>query len=105
MSSTLRDLVIGSAIWRDFLEKQATENASLAQAVNLLTPAVYLQAVMTKAFAGLTHEAAEVGVGDCIVAAREVAKLLAHTDDDARWAKVHAQQAKIIEAFRSLPVP
>ncbi len=97
----LKKQVPVAAIWRDFLEAQARENASLA--VNLLTPAAYLTAVMTKAFAAVTAEGAQVGVSEGIAAAREVAKVLAHTDDDERWARVHSQQARILDAFKTLP--
>lgn len=94
-----------NALWRRLMEERAaTEAANYEQAVtSLLTPRVYLEVMMTKGFAGLTNEAAEVSIDQGLAAARELGKLADRDDDEQRWAKVYSQQAKIVDAFRLLP--
>jgi hypothetical protein len=82
----------------------AAESASFNKGMNsLLTAAGYYTTVMLKANMTLTAEETTVSVGDGIAASRELSKLLAQGDDEAKWAKLHATQARIIEVMRSLP--
>jgi hypothetical protein len=73
--------------------------------INKLTPAGYFAGVMVKAQQTLQAEGTEVSVsvGDGLVAARELSKLLAHSDETDQMARIMAQQNKIIEAFRLIP--
>ena len=45
------------------------------------------------------------GIPLVLVAARELAKLLAAGDDTQRWAEIHAKQARIVAAFREVVPP
>lgn len=94
-----------SAVWRRLLEERAAaESATYAEGViNLVTPRAYLEVMLAKSFAGLADEAAEVGVDQGLAAARELGKLVAQDDDEQKWARAHAQMARILAAFRELP--
>ena len=100
------DVQVGaSSVWRNILEQRvAAEAATYEQGViNLLTPRVYFEVLMTKAFAGLTDEAAEVSIDQGVAAARELGKLTAQGDDELKWARAHAQLGRVVEVMRELP--
>ena len=59
--------------------------------------------MVAKAYAGLADEAAEVGLDLGLAAARELGKLADRDDDEQKWARAHAQMARILAAFRELP--
>jgi hypothetical protein len=80
------------------------DSATYQQGVtSLLTPRVYLEVMLAKAFAGLTDEAAEVSIDQGVAAARELGKLTAQGEDELKWASAHAQMGRILDAFRDLP--
>lgn len=91
-------------MWRRVLEATAAEQASFDQGMtSLVNAAGFFTTVLMKANMTLTAEGTEVSVEDGIAAGREMSKLLAQGDNMARWAKVHATQARIIEVMKSLP--
>ncbi len=100
------DVQVGaSSVWRNILEQRvAAESATYEEGViNLLTPRIYFEAVMTKAFAGLTDEAAAVSIDQGVAAARELGKLTAQGDDELKWARTQAQLNRVVEVMRALP--
>jgi hypothetical protein len=94
-----------SSVWRQLMEQRAqTEAATFQEGVtSLLTPRLFFEVMMTKGFAGLTDEAAEVGPEMGLAAAKELARLGDRQDDEQKWARAHAQMARILEAYRLLP--
>jgi hypothetical protein len=93
------------SVWRKILEERvAAEAADYERGfVNLVTPRAYLEVMVAKPYAGLADEAAEVGLDLGLAAARELGKLAHRDDDEQKWARAHAQMARILVAFRELP--
>jgi hypothetical protein len=94
-----------SSLWRRLMEERAEAEATTFNdgVISLVTPRVYLEVMVAKAFGGLTDDAAEVTIDQGLAASRELNRFVTHDDDAAKWAQIHATQAKIIDAFRSLP--
>src|SRR5436189_61027 len=65
-----------SSVWRELMERATVEAAIYQEGVtSLLTPRIYFQAMMMKAFPGLTDEAAEISAADGARAAAELQKM------------------------------
>jgi hypothetical protein len=71
--------------------------------MNLVTPRAFLEIVLAKSFAALATDDAEIGPDLGLRAAAELHKLTAAGDEQQRWAQVHAKQAQILAAFKTLP--
>ena len=72
---------------------------------SLLTPRIFLEAMMVKAFPGVIDGTAEISAADGARAAAELQKMTAADADTDRMAKIVATQNRIIAAFRQLPAP
>jgi hypothetical protein len=99
------DVQVGaSAVWRRILEERLAADAVNYEngVMSLVTPRLYLETVVTRGYANLIDENAQVTLGEGLAAARELAKLAANDDQDQRWAEIHATQNRIIEVMRSL---
>lgn len=96
-----------SSVWRELMERRAeAESATFEQGVsNLLTPRIFLEAMMVKAFAGVIDGTAEISVADGARAAVELQKMTAADGGTEQMAKIVATQNRIIAAFRELPEP
>ena len=100
------DLQVGAnAVWRHLQEQRMTErSADYDRGVaSLVNPMIYLETMMIKGYASLVDQGTAVTPEQGAGAARELARLLAHGDDEQKWAEVHAKQNRIITAFRQLP--
>jgi hypothetical protein len=93
------------SVWRAMLEDRAEAEAAHFErgVLNLVTPRAYLQVMLAKSFAGLASDGAEIGPDLGLRAAAELHKLAAVDDEQRRWAQVHAKQAQILAAFKTLP--
>jgi hypothetical protein len=72
-----------SALYRKILEDRAEAATFDEGVISLVTPRVYLEVMVAKAFGGLTDETAEVTIDQGIAASRELSRLVAHDDDTA----------------------
>lgn len=86
------------AIQQQYQTELATQQTGIA---NRLTPAAFFATVMVKAAGQLPDF--EISLGDGLMAARELSKLLASDDDNDRWARQQAEMGRIVEAMRALP--
>jgi hypothetical protein len=81
-----------SSLWRRLLESRAeaevlTYNEGVA---NLVTPRIYLETMLIKAYGGVISEAAEITADQGLSAARELARLAAADEATERMAKIVA---------------
>jgi hypothetical protein len=92
------------AVWRDLLELQASETATLRQgAVSYVTSEAYLLTMAAKGFATLVAEDTVVSPQEGAWAAREWHKMTAGEAGTAQMAHIMSVQNKIVAAFRNLP--
>jgi hypothetical protein len=94
-----------AALWRRIQEQHAAESADFESGVvSLLTPAAFFTTMMQRGFQTMINETTAISVDQGFAAARQLAQLTRDgIDDEQKWARAHAQMARILAAFRELP--
>lgn len=92
------------AVWRDLLEAQAAERATLKQgAVNYVTAEAFLMTMAAKGFATLLADDTVVSPQEGAWAAREWHKMTTADSATEQMAWILARQNRIVEVWRQLP--